>query len=339
MENLRVVRLLLPVELVRRMDRLLAANTAGYQTRHEFAKDALEAMVLELTYGTVPEEPMPMEGPVSRAHKETTGEVHPIGLAATALHTPAKGPVVEAGATRVLSEPMFGLHNRDYPSIWAAHFLATVTMNGPVPFDRFLDDVTREAWRFAEGLAPLEQRGAAKLAALFPKNRDNPQAAEDVFRTFAVGGYTRKDGILTVWGPLFAWRIADLKETEGALLIGPTDEGYRLLKELDGLSLELPHPPELADRFFEHLQRLAREDWWGFAQVLRSVAREPTRGQMLADFRAARPAWKESESATYTAGYLARAREWGLVAPKQTKGRYALTEFGRAWSEKIGGDR
>jgi hypothetical protein len=208
-----------------------------------------------------------------------------------------------------------------------------------MPLDRFLDDVTREAWSFAESLVALEQRGSAKLAALFPKNRDNPQAAEDVFRNFAVGGYTRKDGVLTAWGPLFAWRLADLQEVEEEVLIGPTDEAYRLLKELDGLSLELPHPPELADRFFEHLRRLAPEDWWGFTQVLRSVAAEPTREQMLADFRTERPNWKESESATYAAGYLARAREWGLVAPKQTKGRYALTEFGAAWNDKIGVDR
>lgn len=334
-----MVRLLLPIDLVRQMDRLLAANTAGYQTRNEFAKDALEAMILELTYGTVPEDPAHLEAQATAPRTTSTSEAPAIGFAATVLRAPEKGAVVEPGAAQVRAEPMFGLHNRDYPSIWAAHFLATATTNGPVPFERFLDDVTREAWRFAERLAALEQRSAAKLAALFPNKRDNPQAAEKLFRNFAVGGYTRRDEALSTWGPLFVWRIADLQEAEEKLLIGLTDEGYRLLKELDGLSLELPHPPELADRFFEHLRRLAPEDWWGFAQVLRSVAREPTREQMLADFRAERPMWKASKSAIYAAGYLARAREWGLVAPKQTKGRYTLTEFGATWNERIGEGR
>jgi len=339
MQDLRVVRFLLPIDLVRKMDRLLAANTAGYQTRHEFAKDALEAMILELTYGTVPDEQMSLEAPAPREFERArSSQMLSIDLAATVLRAPSKGAAIEPGAASVQNEPMFGLHNRDYPSVWAAHFLAGITPNGPVQADRFFEEVTHEAWRFAEGLAALEKRGEAKLAALFPKNRDNPQAAEDVFRTFAVGGYARKDGTLTAWGPLFAWRICSLQETRDEILVGLTDEGYRLLRELDGLSLELPHSPQLADRFFDHLQRLAPEDWWGFVQVLRSVAREPTREQMVADFRRERSMWKENQAATYAAGYLARAREWGLVATKQVKGRYALSDFGRAWADKIGGD-
>src|SRR5438552_9541997 len=148
------------------MDRLLAASTAGYQTRHEFAKDALEAMILELTYEAMPDEPTPADAGVGRkAARVAAAEVRPIDLEATVLHAPM-GAVIDTGATRVQDEPMFGLHNRDYPSIWAAHFLARGTDKGPVPVDRFFEDVTAEAWRFADSLGPLERRGGAKLSAL-----------------------------------------------------------------------------------------------------------------------------------------------------------------------------
>jgi hypothetical protein len=339
MQGLRVVRLLLPIELVRRMDELLAANTAGYQTRHEFAKDALEAMILELTYGTVPDEPTFVQATPTKPQTIAAPEAPAVDLAATVLHPAPRGLAIGRGMAVVQSEPMFGLHNRDYPSIWAAHFLAGITANGPVPAGRFFEEVTREAWRFGEALGALGERGGVKLSALFPKNRANPQAAEDVFRTFAVGGFNRKSGGVTSWGPLFAWRVCDLDEAGGDLVIGLTEHGYQLLEELDGLSLRLPHPPELADRFFGHLQRFTPEDWWGFAEVLRSVAREPKREEMVADFLKERPMWKEKQAATYAAGYLARAREWGLVAQKQVKGRYAPTEFGKAWAEKIRGGK
>jgi hypothetical protein len=337
-DDRRVVRLLLPVDLVRKMDQLLAANTAGYQNRHEFARDAIEAMVLELTYGSVPEEPLLAE-PRDLGLRDLPEARSSIGFTETVLHAPPKGPTVEPGSTEVRREPLFGLHNRDYPSIWAAHFLATRTGNGPVPVERFFEDVTAEAWRFAEGLKQLEQSGVPKVSALFPKNPSNRQSAEGVFRAFALGGYGVGDDAVTTWGPLFAWRMADLVVNDDEVLIGPTDECYQLMKELDGISLELPHPPHLADRFFEHLQRAAPEDWWGFTRVLRSVLRESTREEMVTDFTSEQHTWKESAAATYAAGYLARAREWGLVAPKLVEGRYALTDFGRAWSGKIGEGR
>jgi hypothetical protein len=120
--------------------------------------------------------------------------------------------------------------------------------------------------------------------------------------------------------------------------VGLTSAGRELLTALEAVSLEMPHPPGLAERFFAHLRAFAPQDWWGFTTLLEAVEAGTTRVELVELFQRAQPTWNESKNATNAAGYVARAREWGLVEPKQVDGRYALTPFGKHQLDEERGD-
>ena len=65
---------------------------------------------------------------------------------------------------------------------------------------------------------------------------------------------------------------------------------------------------------------------------------EPSRLELVEVFQTARPDWTASVAATNTQGYVARAREWGLVESKQVAGTYRLTEFGERYTAEINND-
>ncbi len=173
---------------------------------------------------------------------------------------------------------------------------------------------------------------------MFPTNLSKPQSAEEGFRTFAVGAVAAKtrNGKLAAWGPLFSWKACQLQRDEQKLLIGLTKPGYELLEALDGISLETPHPREMALRFFAYLQRFSPADWWGFETLLEAVSQEPDRNGLVAHFKDARKDWSNAVAATNSQGYVGRAREWGLIKTKQVRSRYVLTDFGRELLKKHG---
>ncbi len=340
----RVVRVLLPLDLIRRMDELVGTGNKGYQTRQELMREALEAYILDLSYEPAPAEPPPRQSAVPERRssrtpstperplpqrKAVTVDKWPTELSWTVLRAPEHGFVMQNESMGVADEPFFGLHNRDYPSLWAAHYLASMTVEGPAEVERFRTAVTKEAWAYAERLALIEEKLGEKLTALFPKNRAKPQSSEGAFLTFAIGDFATGAEGIKASGPLFAWRLAQLEERDGGLFIGLTGLGYELLEALEGLSLALPHAPEHARRFFDHLRKWAPRDWSGFVRVIEEVGREISRVELVKAFGEWRPDWTPNEWATNAAGYLARAREWGLVEPKQVEGRYVLTAFGR----------
>lgn len=353
-EHERIMRVPLSLDLIRRMDKLLVQGAGGYQTRADFIRDAIEAYVLELTYGPAPEEPT--VGPAGPADHDLprvqaprnkhdaapsgSGTAEYPDLAMTTLLAPDGISTLNDGVALVKDESLFGLHNRDYPSVWAAFKLADMTSAGPVPADDFFVAATEEAWSFAAKLASLQKPHQPKLTALFPTNRDKPQSAEDGFRMFAIGGFSvEEDGGVRAWGPLFAWRVCQVWRENKQLLIGLTEEGARLIRALDGLSLSLPHPAPLAETFFEHLKTFASADWWGFMKVLRVVQPGISRADLIHSFKSDRPDWTVNEASTNTAGYIARAREWGLVEPSQTDRRYTLTPFGKEKLDKTEGSQ
>lgn len=368
-EQERVVRVVLPVKLIRQLDESLQERLGGFETRAEFIREAVENMLLELKYepaqpelhpaleehdtvlhrreaeSVIPfwrtdEQPDPVEipalsslsgGNAQSARSSNRWTVDSMSdLTATLLSAPSPGAIIEDGAAEVVNDPLFGLHNRDYPSIWAAHQLAALTREGPVPLSTFFDEVTRRAWLYAEALRPLEQGLRRKLTVMFPRNPRKPQSAEEGFRDFAVGSVTTKsrNGRPVASGPLFSWKACQLHQN-GQLMLGLTDLGYELLAALDGISLDTPHSPEMAERFFAHLRRHAPGDWWGFETALDAVAEEPDRNALLAYFKAAQPHWSDAVVGTNSQGYVGRGREWGLIEPRQIRGRYFLTAFGR----------
>lgn len=258
----------------------------------------------------------------------------------TALVAPPRGAVAETGVARLRKEPLFGLHNRDYPSIWVAQLLAQLSQDQPMPMPAFIEEATRQAWRYAHSLLDLETQTKIKLTALFPTNTAKPQSAEAGFRAFAIGTIARKqnaDGSFDTSGPLFAWQLCQLVKPNGTLHIALTEAGWELLEALDGLTLEWPHESEFAERFFDHLRRHAPWDWAGFEQVLGAISELPTRDELVESFIRWQPEWSETVANTNSAGFVARGREWGLIAPKLDERRYALTKLGRAVLEERAG--
>jgi hypothetical protein len=337
-EDERIVRVPLPVPLIRRMDELLVRGTAGFHVRADFIREAVEAMVLELSYGPAPEEPAVRVAP-RRAPEAADAEHGPadarkgakpgVGLESTVLHPPRRVVTIGEGVGLVADEPLFGLHNRDYPSIFAAQHLALMTQDEPADLRDFERSVTAAAWEIGEKLLILEKQLGGKFSALFPTNRQKPQSAEEGFRTFAVGTCAAAGADVRLSGPLFLWRVCQVASHDGRLSVALTPDGQKLLNALDGLSLRMPHESDLAERFFEHLRSFAPRDWSGFATVLRAAERGITRSQLIEEFRRAEPDWGRSTCEANASGYVARAREWGLLEPKLAQGRYLLTEFGQ----------
>jgi len=245
-----------------------------------------------------------------------------------------RGAVVEDGHAVFKQEPLFGLHNRDYPSLWALTVAARMTADGPAPASRVYAEATREAWRYASSMTDLEKKVSGKPTALFPTNTAKPQSAEDGFRAFALGVINRKlnaDGRFETAGPLFSWQVVQLvKSDNGPPSLGLTAAGWDLVEAMAGLTLAWPHEREYADRFFVHLREHAPWDWAGFEQLLAFVQERPTRMELAAQFGSWQPAWSSAMQNTNAAGFVARAREWGLLEGKLIDGRYALTEYGES---------
>jgi hypothetical protein len=335
----RVVKLLLPLPLIRQMDHLLLDGVGGFSTRNEFVREAIESYILELTHEPAPAEPAEMRQrrlqlrPVADVPEEDgqgdfSQERPALAVADTALSVlPSEGPTID-GEARVAQEPLFGMHNRDYPSLWAARRLAAYLEDGAIAFEEFAERATEEAWTYAAELQALELELGTKLTALFPTNVDKRGAASGAFRGFAIGSVSADETGLRADGPLFLWRIIGVQPRDESVVVGLRREGRDLLAHLGGLTVAQPHPPEMARAFLAHLREHAPPDYWGFEHVLQTVAERPTRAELVGAFQQARPDWRESVAATNAQGYVARAREWGLIAPKVVEGRYELTDFG-----------
>jgi len=335
----RVVKLLLPLSLIRQMDRLLLDGVGGFTTRNEFVREAIESYMLELTHEPAPAEPAEMrerrrqlrpvaDAPAEEAHADFAQDRPALAVADTALAPlPAEGSTI-GGEVQVIAEPLFGMHNRDYPSLWAARRLAAYLDEGAITLEEFAERATEEAWTYAAELQALELELGMKLTALFPTNVDKRRAASGAFRSFAIGSVTVAGTGVRADGPLFLWRVIGVEPRDEAVVVGLRREGRDLLARLSGLTVAQPHPPEMARAFLAHLREHALPDYWGFEHVLQTVAERPTRAELVDAFQQARPDWRESVAATNAQGYVARAREWGLIAPKVVEGCYELTDFG-----------
>jgi Arc/MetJ-type ribon-helix-helix transcriptional regulator len=349
----RIVKVPFPVSLIRRMDEAVVAGYGGFRTRAELMREAVENILNELQFPEAPPEPgRPAEEQKADAVvtassngrqsgiEEIAAALPPwerdelsIGdLAGTTLVSPAAAPqLIRHGAVTSVDQPLLGLHNRDYVSIWAVQRLARYTEDRLMPFDDFVRRVTDAAWYFATRLQLIESRDASrKLTVLFPTNTAKRPSAERGFQHFALGtvGRVGSPTELVAGGPLFAWQAIQLASEDNAL-VGLTEDGWQLLDSLAGLSLDLPHAPELMERFLDHLAVHTPADRWGFDRVLEVVADGPDRAALVASFAASHPEWTPAMASSVAQGYVARSREWGLVEPKLVESRYWLTDVGR----------
>lgn len=335
----RIVRVPLPVDLIRQMDQLILSGRGGFQTRAEFIREAIEAQVLEASYEPAPEEPTALERSPAEAGAEVpgqtsnvdgqTGQASTLKLEDTKLGPVHRGYQIENGVAEVADEPLFGLHNRDYPSLWAAYQIASLTEGGSREINELLEEVTRRAWHYADGLSALETARPQKLTALFPTNKKKPQTASAGFRDFAIGRFANNGGGVTASGPLFVWKICQFQASAGQLAVGVTTVGYDLLESLSGISLALPHSTVFAERFLGHLKRESPSDLWGITTVLECAGEGANRTDLCRRFSEEHTDWGATTASNYASGYVARCREWGLLEPKLAGGRYVLTEFGK----------
>ncbi|WP_420637784.1 ribbon-helix-helix domain-containing protein [Candidatus Poriferisocius sp.] len=338
----RIMRIPIPIPLIREMDAVIMEGLGGYTTRAEFIVDAIQERILELSFDVVedagaPQGLLPTADDMARGlHEAAPAPGEMVKLSETALEAPSSGATVDCKSDLSCPEglPLFGLHNRDYPSLWALAQLASLTEKDPMPAEAFYDEALREAWRFGTLLVAVEKHLGIKCTALFPTNMDKRKSAETRFRSFAIGDFRFTDDIWRTSGPLFEWRLAGLVEGgESGPLIGVTQLGWDVLQSVTGLPVEHPHPKPVAAKFLAHLADHAPSDEKGFRQVVASIGPEgASRQDVLDHFTESWPQWTSNEVSTNSAGYIARAREWGLVEPKQFKGQYNLTPFGHEYA-------
>lgn len=354
----RVVKVALPIDLIKRMDGAIVEGRGGLETRAEFIREATENFLAEISYPEAPPEPFPEarqtgprpsdDLPAPPSPVESTPllpaevldaiptwereELRLTDLTGTALGAIEPGATLDEGVAQPHQEPLLGLHNRDYPSLWAAVRLARYSQDESVPFSDFCRRATNAAWLFAANLAPLEERHPGmRLRALFPSNPNKRQAAESGFQTFAIGSVPRKapqQGPIRADGPLFVWRLCQLERRNGELVVGLTTAGRSLLEDLVGLSLDFPHDAEAATRFLAWVSEVSPGEKWGFDHVLAAVAERPDREQLVGRLADEKPDWTPSTASSVAQGYVARAREWGLIEQGLVENRYRLTEFG-----------
>ncbi|MEZ5343760.1 MAG: hypothetical protein R2706_20695 [Acidimicrobiales bacterium] len=324
MQNKRLLRIPLESGLIDKMDELIRQGAGGLKSREQFVHEALDAMVLELRFDGNSEEPS--------STFEVIERTEPGALGKTALPSPERPAKFLQPSDERPSEPLFGLHNRDYPSLWAAGRLCDLAGEGPVSFEPTLKELVSEAWDVGARMKVLDETVSGKPSALFPTNSDKRQAAEDAFLGFAVGSLRKEGGRIEARGPLFEWGVLALDTSGDEPRLGLTEAGYDLLRSMAGLTVSQPHPEEYASAFLGFLKAHAQADWEAFALLIRAIAEKPTRSELAQTFGSNYPTWKKSEAETNSAGYVARSREWGLVSSGQIEGRYSLTEFGEEFA-------
>lgn len=321
-------------QLIRRVDEVIASGLGGFTTREELIEEALNSYLLELRDINFRSPDLSVGKPVAGTLQEGTEVVRDEGRSRsvpTRIISLPSGFATQGDEMFVEDVPLLGLHNRDWPSLWALSRLAHVSAAGPVPFASFLEDVTAEAWRLAASLQAELGAHAKPATLMLPTNVLKKQSANIGFQNFAVGSVSSKPhhrGLHKVTGPLPVWRaIAFLKGAKG-LQVSLTKQGWELLKIVDGLGADQPHNRGVAEAFFSYLRANSPSDWWGFETMLREVSHTPTRDALLTAMADARE-WSPSIASSATQGYIARSREWGLVEPKLTGGTYRLTDFGK----------
>jgi len=333
----RLVKLILPADIVRQMDRAILASGGAYQDRNEYVAEAIRDRLAEeaalITQPPLVRASEPAAPPARKTAEPTTATVDESPrVAFVTLTEPELDRSVELGRWRV-GEPTtvdsrptdavnFGLHNRDLPTLWALDRLAVLAVEhrGPVPWDAFV------GWIRDEGLhvgGLLRQRDLFRPSGLragigFPKPGPKREASIDRFVAAAVGSNRRADG------PFFILALA--ASTDGNGHIAPTAPALRVLSDMidGGLGVSLPQPPATFERWWAYLRELAPREHAAWLKVLRVVRDEPTREELTTHF----PEWRGNTATTNTVGFISRSREWGLMEPELIEDRYRLTDLG-----------
>lgn len=337
----RLVKVLLDTDLVRGMDRHILASGGAYQDRAEFLAEAIrdrlteEAALVQQGADTASKvAPAADSSAVAPPRPVRAGAEESIGFVAFTL--PELDGSVQMGDWRrygevpsVQVQPTatinFGLHNRDLPSLWALDRLAQMASESrePVEWDRFTDRLRGEGSHVGALLRQRDLHAPPSLGAGigFPKPGVKQQASAERFIAAAVGNKRRDDGAF------FVLALAGFVDPDRTRL-APSQPALRVLDDMlqRGLGPALPQPPAAFEAWWRYVAHFAPAEHAAWLKVLRVVMDEPTRDELIVRF----PEWPRNMATTNTVGFIARSREWGLMAPELIEQRYRLTDLGRA---------
>jgi hypothetical protein len=333
----RLVKLYLPVETVRHMDAAILRSEGAYFDRAEFVNEALIDRLAEERRGSVEPVALPPErksAPLA-AVLEPKVEFAPdiaesVGLFGDWLSNGAVPTLPPAAG----GEANFGLHNRDYPTIWACDLLGRMTAEAgaPVDWETFSEHLLRRSWAVGRRLAAddAESGRPVKAGVGFPTNAAKKEPAERRFLAHAFGLPTARGKP----GPVFVFRWVGVERAEGEPRIALTDAGLALLRALAETGDSGPPFGESAWRIFvDHLGEHAPGELKAWLSVLELLREQPNRTELVERCRAW---WQGNEAATNAMSYVSRGREWGLVEAKLgPDNRYALTERGAAELDRL----
>lgn len=331
----RLVKLVLPADLVRQMDRAILAATGAYQDRSEFVSEAIRDRLAEEEAARGPDI-SPPSSPVAAATRpspeEAAGHAYPIEELPDAGSLELgrwRGSSPYVVATAPTQQMNFGLHNRDFPTLWAFDRLALMTADAskPVEWTDYIERIRNEAVYVAERLRmrDLAHPAAVRVGVGFPKPGPKLAASIERFVASSIGSNRRADG------PFFVLALAAVAD-ESPGRLSPTDAGIRVLADMieRGLGTALPQPAAAFACWWDYLRALAPVENAAWKKVLQVITDEPTRDELTGHF----PEWRGHLATTNTVGFISRSREWGLVEPELAEGRYRLTDLGRAVAEK-----
>lgn len=205
-------------------------------------------------------------------------------------------------------EALFGLHNRDYPSLWALQLLARSTIDGPVLWSEFTSGIERTGREMGRALKLIDQlklpgsnsRPGLKCATAFPVTekalshrsgqwiRTEDDRARVRLTAYVKNTVARIQGNgryrpFEARGPLPRWSAIAFEHTGEDFRVGVTSEGLDLLRKMSGISLELPHDPFFTYAFMDFLRDHGRGDYEGFRQVLGSIQQKDRNRDQLTD--------------------------------------------------------
>ena len=251
-------------ELIRRMDEVIIASHGAYADRAEFLseaiRDRLEAEEQQLTVS-----PRTLRRPLVERRDPPTSSSLITSFGDWLDKTPPTASALDShpGTT-------FGMHNRDYPTLWAADSIGrlTATAGQLLPWPKLTEPIIDDAWRFAEGLqtADLDRPRGAKVAAGFPTNHKKRDAVAARFREHFLGLVDKRGPR----GPMFTFGIAGVEDGDRVAL---TDAGVALLTSLHAADAGKgpPFSEKAWEAFAAHLASHAPAELEMWRRVRRSL--------------------------------------------------------------------
>lgn len=351
-ERITAVHLL--TEVVDEIDRALSAYPEQFRDRSELVMAAITRLLTDLAA----EQKLSNRAPRSRRDARTAGRrqgrlsysglSHSLnafnaGLPRFREALLIKAPAPDAPISDLMAprpeHPTIGIHNRDWPTLWAASELGKVSReDSPTRFETWIEEIV--AWGSGLGYLQMkcdddaEDLDLTGLPIEYFGKRD--KAAVNRFRTHFVSDRRHR-------GPLFGLGLAYVDETTDVVSL--TTAGAAVLTALDGC-LPTAHdevPPEWRHAFLTHLARHVPSDFDFLSLLVRTIAegtaeREPLL-RLVQETKDADPSdavrrhWQKKASerwsmmtSTNVSGFISRAREWDLILPKQEQRRYLLTD-------------